>query len=73
MPLPYQPGDKVRYTGPVLLGQPITGTVMRLPTKHVKGKPRHATEDRVMVLVSSGKQTKHAVRPIRPEHLEKIR
>jgi hypothetical protein len=76
MPLPFKPGDQVRYIGPLLLGQPFQGVVIRLPKPHKKkGEQRHASDDRVMVQVTGEVQRatgRPRPRPVRPEHLVKI-
>ena len=64
--------DRVRYTGPQLLGQPRTGVIVRLPVPHKQGMQRRATDDRVMVRTSAPGTTKHPIHPIRVEHLEVI-
>jgi len=67
-------GDRVRYTGPQLLGQPFVGTIERLPTPHThKGQKRRATDDMVLVRTAVSDTSKHPVRPVRVNHLEVIR
>lgn len=72
MTLNLKVGDRVRYTGPQLLGKPLVGTIVRLPVPHTKGMARRATDDRVMVLKSAPGTTKHPICPVRVHHLEVI-
>lgn len=66
-------GDRVRYTGPYLLGQPFTGVIVRLPVPHTaKGQKRRAADDRVIVRVGVDATSKHPERPVRVDHLEII-
>ena len=66
-------GDRVRYTGPILLGTRWEGVIERLEVPHVRDVPRRVLDDRIMLRVANNVPGCPAHRrAARREELEKI-